>query len=778
VIGYQWQSSTTSGITGFADIGSATGTTYDPPTGLTDTTWYRRMVKDGTCNTTFTASTGVWQVTVRPNFTAGAINTTGETICYNGNPALIGSTTAASGGDNAIAYQWQQQPFNTDTPSAWTDITGATDATYDPPALTASTMYRRQAKEGTCNTTFAPSTGTWTVTVRPEFTAGAIATTGENICYNTNPATTIGNTTSGSGGDNAIIYSWRSSADSYATEISGATGSTYLPAGPLTETMSYRRYVNEGTCNTTPTVSTGTWTVTVSPLSAGGAVTGGTDVCFGTNSTLLTLSGQTGAVLKWQYSTDNTNWSDISSHTQTTYTAENLTVDTWYRAVVESSPCSAVNSDATQITIMTGFTISGYAKYENNPKTALNGLKIILKKDGSPFGTPVITGNNGYYEFTGLEQGNYGLEIASAHPSGLWQTWGGVNNTDYLLVSKHIANTQPLPVNPPVIRTTASVKLPHPAIDNTDATAIRQAAKFPTSGYTYFDTAKWVFSGVDATQALTGITFNCSDVVRDILGLCSGDVNGTYVPPSGYKTAYPGLELVHSGNLPLAREMIFPIRVNRDMELGAITLYLDFDPSVITVTNVTMPENAGTEPWFNVESLKFNVEDPTLNLQPETLNTLAIGWMSLDRVMVADGQAVILIHTRVRNVANPIQFTLNENPLSELANGEGEVIGGAILEMPEARANTTETTKEFILSVFPNPSKEIVNVDYLLTSEEMVSFALTNSQGITVLKTDRSAISAGTHRESFNVSGLLPGVYMLKATAGAAVSFRKVLVFR
>ena len=35
-------------------------------------------------------------------FTTGAINTTGETICYNGNPAIIGSTTAASGGDETI----------------------------------------------------------------------------------------------------------------------------------------------------------------------------------------------------------------------------------------------------------------------------------------------------------------------------------------------------------------------------------------------------------------------------------------------------------------------------------------------------------------------------------------------------------------------------------------------------------------------------------------------------------------------------------------------------
>jgi hypothetical protein len=63
-ITYKWQSSTTSASSGFSDIASTNTATYDPPSGLTVTTWYRRLAKDGTCNTTFTASTGVRQVTI------------------------------------------------------------------------------------------------------------------------------------------------------------------------------------------------------------------------------------------------------------------------------------------------------------------------------------------------------------------------------------------------------------------------------------------------------------------------------------------------------------------------------------------------------------------------------------------------------------------------------------------------------------------------------------------------------------------------------------------
>src|SRR5204863_8829698 len=47
---YQWQSSTTSCASGFGNIGGATSTTYDAPSGLLLTTYYRR-VTTSTLNT-------------------------------------------------------------------------------------------------------------------------------------------------------------------------------------------------------------------------------------------------------------------------------------------------------------------------------------------------------------------------------------------------------------------------------------------------------------------------------------------------------------------------------------------------------------------------------------------------------------------------------------------------------------------------------------------------------------------------------------------------------
>ena len=289
-ITYSWRSS----ADGYASaISGATSSTYTPPAGLTTTTSYMRYANDGTCNTTPTASTGTWTVTVWPQFTAGAIETTGETICSGGDPGLIGSSSAASGGDGTITYKWQANGV---------DIASSNSATYDPPAgLTATSVYTRWAKDNSCNTTFIQSTGSWTVTIRPVFTAGAIESTGETICYGTVPATQIGSTVAASGGDNSITYQWQYSTDNtFATGVTTVSNNsdTYTPTQTLMQTTYYRRQAKDGTCNNTFTSSINNWTVTVNPAPTTPTASSNSPVCDG--STLqLSTAAISGASYLW-----------------------------------------------------------------------------------------------------------------------------------------------------------------------------------------------------------------------------------------------------------------------------------------------------------------------------------------------------------------------------------------------------------------------------------------------------------------------------------------------
>ena len=84
---YQWQTSTTSLISGFGSIGVSTPA-YDPPGGLNQTTYYRRAVtsSSGGC-TAFTQP-----VTVEVNTVTPGTITASQTICTGGIPQQISGT--------------------------------------------------------------------------------------------------------------------------------------------------------------------------------------------------------------------------------------------------------------------------------------------------------------------------------------------------------------------------------------------------------------------------------------------------------------------------------------------------------------------------------------------------------------------------------------------------------------------------------------------------------------------------------------------------------------
>ncbi|HVU59116.1 MAG TPA: hypothetical protein VHD83_28835, partial [Puia sp.] len=87
--------------------------------------------------------------------------------------------------------------------------------------------------------------------------------------------------------------------------------------------------------------------VITTPPTVAGDVTGGTEVCAGTNSAVLTLNDYVGSVLSWQSSTDGITWTSLAV-TAPNYTPQNLTTTTNYRAVVRNGQsCSVDTSSAT-----------------------------------------------------------------------------------------------------------------------------------------------------------------------------------------------------------------------------------------------------------------------------------------------------------------------------------------------------------------------------------------------------------------------------------------------
>ncbi|MEO9483507.1 MAG: DUF6443 domain-containing protein, partial [Ekhidna sp.] len=110
-------------------------------------------------------------------------------------------------------------------------------------------------------------------------------------------------------------------------------------------TYEVQAVVQSGTC----TQALVQKTITVHPQSVGGTVDGSKDD-FGVSSGVLTLSGHTGNVVKWQLKTTE-DWVDVAN-TSISLTFTNVTVDTQYRAIVASGTCGEIASSIALINIL------------------------------------------------------------------------------------------------------------------------------------------------------------------------------------------------------------------------------------------------------------------------------------------------------------------------------------------------------------------------------------------------------------------------------------------
>ena len=350
---YNWEQST-NGTTWSNATGIRNQTTYEPPA-LTTTTYYRRKATNGSGDD----YSNVVTITVYPNLIPGAIGSN-RSICYNTPPGALTSTTAASGGNGTITYQWQQ--YNGSTWVNVTGGTGATSASYTPPALTATTQYRRNATNA-CGTV---SSAEVTITVAPVITPGTIGNS-QSIPHNTAPAPITG-LTAGAGGTGTNSYRWQSSTDGTNwTDITGPTGAgaNYSP-GVLTTTTLYRR----GFSNNCGPVYTDPVTITVgaacTPATAVNITAGPVTVCAG-DQAVLTASAGSPSVPSPTYRWYESQTSTTVLETGTTYTTPTLTTTTTYYISVEGTGyCENVAGTRREVTVTV------------NPRTTPGMIKITI----------------------------------------------------------------------------------------------------------------------------------------------------------------------------------------------------------------------------------------------------------------------------------------------------------------------------------------------------------------------------------------------------------------
>jgi gliding motility-associated-like protein len=167
---------------------------WTPSTGLSATTGATVIASPSATTTYKVIGTAVGgcidsatvTVTVGDGLDGGSIAAS-QTICKGTAPAALTSVTAASGGSGTYTYQWQMSTDNI----TFTDIAGATSAGYAPGDLTATTYYRRKAKDAVTEDLSNTVTITVSEAAKPTLTAGGATSfcAGGRVVLNASAAT-------------------------------------------------------------------------------------------------------------------------------------------------------------------------------------------------------------------------------------------------------------------------------------------------------------------------------------------------------------------------------------------------------------------------------------------------------------------------------------------------------------------------------------------------------------------------------------------------------------
>jgi gliding motility-associated-like protein len=341
--------------------------------------YFRRIVLSGNHDVCVNISTPI----LLKDFPIIRNNTvsTSQTICSGSAPSLlVGSVTPTlTGGNTVYTYAWEK---STKAQPAWTPISGATGANYQPPVLTDTVSYRRIVNSLAC----ADISGSIIINVHKPIANNTVSLISggadTTICNGQIPHSLIG--TLPTGGTNipgSYIYQWKFSTDNvtYNTVASAGTAINYQPVS-LAATTYYKREVTSGTCSGLSNAVT----LKILPLITNNTITANQTICFNTPPSPLsgsTPSGGNGTyTYYWERSSDGgTTWSVIPLATLADYAPPSLTIPMKYKRTVTSG-LSGCCTNVSNVVTISQYPPLPTGKITNVADTSIcGGLQVLLK---------------------------------------------------------------------------------------------------------------------------------------------------------------------------------------------------------------------------------------------------------------------------------------------------------------------------------------------------------------------------------------------------------------
>lgn len=364
-----------------------------------------------------------------------------------------------------------------------------------------------------------------------------------------------------------------------------------------------------------------------------------------------------------------------------------------------------------------GISITGQVSYANTSASTLSNVKVYLNTQTAVLDSS-LTNANGIYTFNGVVNGTYTLSCSSVG------AWGGVNSTDALYLRQYQIGARTFDS----LQAKAADVNHSNTITSTDALLIRQR----TAGIiTSFTGGDWVFE--NPTVAVSG-----SNATKNIRGLCTGDVNGSYVPVPAKSTA--SILLLNNGDAIVNNNgtIELPVTISKAAKISALTLLLNYISSNAAIAGVKS----------NIEGLDYSI----------TNNSVKIAWDGLKPLELDGGDKLLSIVLKVDSKGSKLpDFKVCLGQGSEIADENGNVVESSTINIPEARKINSSGYQ--LSQNYPNPFNPITTIKFSLPTESNVKLVVTNSLGQAVKVIVDGLKPAGTFEAMLDASNLSSGIY-------------------
>ena len=734
------------------------------------------------------------------------------------NTAPFGSATINSCGNGTIstcnyASEYSELTFNavgtytfgSSIPSDWLTLTTAANVViaFGPQPLSAtipsSGAYRLHVStnascgtQNTCRiTTYAcGSVSTTTGCVQPNaFGSAAINSYGNAQITNCAFGGEYSDLSIGIAG----LYTFASSLPTDFLTLTDASnvilfsGTTPLAAN-ITVLGNYRLHVStNSSCGTDNSCRITSYTCTPNAPCSGtpnaGTANASSAVVCGAQNITINLVGATmatGLTYQWQSSANNSSWADIAGQTNAT-TNQFVSSNTYYRCIVSCGTNSA--SSASQLITVGGSPIGG---------TTLVSASTICSGSNIDFS---LSGNSSW---AGL---NY-----------QWQS--STNNSSWTNLTGYTSPTLSyLPTTAIYVRCLLSC-----GSSSATSTSVYISAPSPIvyaalPHYETFDNT-WQ-NGCDTRNVPTASNWSSFPVTGDRAWRRQNDGAS-----ANWNAATSGIAVAHSGGgcanfhsteVGTNNKGDLDLHVNMS-QIGkyAISFYY-INPTGTDNLSVLLSENAGTsysvKGFYGAQNIwaKKIIYYTTTSASPTsiirfrgegsstTTDDLAIDSLSIKLVcnnptinatttssVICAGQATTLTATGATNYTwMPTSQTGSVVVVSPMSNTNYVLTGtndnlcfpisAVSISVSACAMNITENEYNNGINIYPNPTKEILNIELKTMNETSKQIQITNLLGEVLLHTKIT----GAQHLSFNISHLTSGVYFLTINNTKAVKFIK-----